>query len=84
MSAADPPADIFRCRIDPDAPVMETADTIAGFPILEASGHTVPTQNALYIPYRKMPPAPCRLRLIPYFTFANRGKSNMQTWILTV
>ena len=80
----DQPADIFRCRIDPDAPVTETADTIAGFPILEASGHITPTQNTLYVPYRKVAPTPCKLRLIPYFAFANRGKSNMQTWILTV
>lgn len=75
--------DLFRCRIDPDAPVTVTDDTFGGLPVLEAQGAIMPRQEALYAVYQKAEPIPCRLRLIPYFAFNNRGADDMQVWMLT-
>lgn len=79
----DQEVSLFRCRIDPESPLKKTGDTLGGLPILEAQGSFLPHQSELYIPYKKATPTPCRLRLIPYFTFANRGEDDMQVWLLT-
>ena len=38
--------------------------------------------NALYQKLQSAKIEPARLRLIPYYAFANRGASDMQTWVL--
>lgn len=78
----DQAADLFRCRIDPDQPVAVTDQLYGSLPVLEACGAIVPEQSALYAPYRKNTVTPTRIRLIPYFSFNNRGADDMQVWLL--
>lgn len=80
----DQQADLFRCRIDPRQGAAVTEKTIGGLPVLEASGAIVPQQTALYAPWQPTAATPVKLRMIPYFTFNNRGADDMQVWLLTV
>lgn len=82
IESQDQPAEVFRCRVDADAPGTVTGDCFGGYPVLEASGVAVPGQKALYAPYKNAAAQPCTLRYIPYYAFANRGADDMQVWVL--
>ena len=60
---------------------LETYSTFP-LPVIKAAGwQTAPTaQNQLY---RPLDPklSPCELTYIPYYTFANRGESDMLVWV---
>lgn len=47
---------------------------------LEADGVRMAEQSELYADY-EAEFEPCRIRLIPYFAFANRGVSEMRVWL---
>ncbi len=82
IESKDQQAEVFRCRIDADAPVTVLDETYGGYPVLEAAGAIVPEQDGLYAPYAPVTLQPTTLRLIPYHTFADRGEDDMQVWIL--
>lgn len=54
----------------------------APLPLIHASGwrRTVEPAAPLYQPYSPQF-SPCELTFIPYYTFANRGESDMRVWI---
>ncbi len=82
IETQDQQAEVFRCRIDPSAPVKVLSETFGGYPILEAAGAILPEQESLYAPYAPTALQPTTLRLIPYYAFANRGEDDMQVWML--
>ena len=83
IESQDQPASVFRCRVDASAPVKVLDETFGGYPILEASGCVIPEQKALYAPVDEAAePVKCKLRYIPFYTFANRGEDDMQVWVL--
>ncbi len=83
IESQDQPAEVFRCRVDASAPVKVLDETFGGYPILEASGCVIPEQKALYAPVDEAAePERCKLRYIPFYTFANRGEDDMQVWVL--
>ena len=82
IEGKDQPEDVFRLRVDADAPVAVTEETYGGLPVLTAAGEILPEQPSLYAPYAPAEPRPAVLRFIPYYTFANRGADDMQVWVL--
>ena len=83
LESQDQPASVFRCRVNPQAPVKVLEETFGGYPLLEAEGFVIPEQTALYAPVDEATaPQPCKLRYIPFYTFANRGEDDMQVWVL--
>jgi len=82
IESQDQAAQVFRCRVDADAPVRVTKEIFAGYPVLEAAGVIVPEQQTLYTPYAPVSCEPTTLKFIPYYAFANRGEDDMQVWIM--
>ncbi len=83
IESQDQPASVFRCRVDALAPVKVLNETFGGYPVLEAEGCVIPEQRALYAPVDETAePERCKLRYIPFYTFANRGEDDMQVWVL--
>ena len=64
---------------------LKTAETelLGGTTVIEADACRVgfPDQESLYFSDGKAHSEPVRLRLIPYYKWANRGKNEMQVWI---
>mgnify|MGYP005812741485 CR=1 FL=1 len=81
LEGQDQPADLYALRLDPDAEIRVLPEKLGGLPLLEAGGLIVPEQQALYAPYEKQETTACRLKFIPYYTFANRGEDDMMVWI---
>ncbi len=52
-----------------------------GIPAVEVSGTRRISSHALYSPMSELRCEPVRVKLIPYFAFANRGESDMQVWM---
>lgn len=82
IEGKDQSAQVFRLRVDADAPIQVTNEFYGGYPILEVSGQIMPEQQPLYQPYASAESKATTLRLIPYYTFANRGQDDMQVWML--
>ena len=83
IESQDQPANVFRCRVDASVPVKVLDESFGGYPILEAAGYVVPEQKALYAPVDEAAkPVKCKLRYIPFYTFANRGEDDMQVWVV--
>ena len=83
LESQDQPASIFRCRVNTQAPVKVMEETFGGYPLLEAEGYIIPEQKALYAPVdAAAAPQQCKLRYIPFYTFANRGEDDMQVWVI--
>ncbi len=61
------------------APTTEYCPT-CGLNRLEVNGYICAESTALYRPLADRY-TPCRIRLIPYFAFANRGADNMLVWM---
>lgn len=55
-------------------------DKLCGIVELEADGYTTDETDALYC-RRKPEKKPQRLRLIPYYAWANRGAAQMRIWL---
>ncbi len=70
-------SDIF---IDTNAVTKREAPSLCGLCELVCEGIRFKNTDALYSD-KKPEKIPQKLRLIPYFAFANRGKQNMQVWI---
>jgi DUF1680 family protein len=52
-----------------------------GFCTLETDGYRLTDTKALYLPLSELAQEPVRLKWIPYYTFANRGASDMLVWV---
>ena len=82
IESQDQPACVFDCKIDTNADITVSDQSYGTFPVLYAKGYTVSTNvQHLYSEYSKEQLTPCMLKLIPYYTFANRGADDMQVWI---
>lgn len=79
MEQIDQAAPLDQLTLSADLQAAVADDAALACPALEVNGFRELPGDALYRPY---PPErqPCRLRLIPYFAFANRGESDMQVW----
>ncbi len=82
IESADQETQVFRLRVDADAPIKVTDKLYGGYPVLEVAGEIAPKQENLYQPYASVANTPTNLRLIPYYAFANRGEDDMQVWML--
>lgn len=84
MEETDNGKDLHLLTLRPDVPFGVTDTEICGVPVkaVEAAGYRVAGQEAsgLYHPYRPAVKEAVRIRLIPYFTWANRGENEMQVW----
>jgi DUF1680 family protein len=59
-------------------------DLLGGVMVLEGRAEVVgerPWGNELYRDFKPSPPRSAEIRLIPYFAWANRGKSEMTVWM---
>jgi len=69
-------------RLDPNAPITPEENALFPFPVLKATGFRRDKNrfSGLYQRYTDARSAQ-DLTLIPYFTFANRGKNEMLVWM---
>lgn len=72
--------DIFSLAVSPELNA-ELVDLGFGIPALDVDGTRKLGAGALYAPADEMKYEPTRIRLIPYFAFANRGESDMRVWM---
>ena len=72
--------DIFSLAVSPELNA-ESVDLGFGIPALDVDGTRKLGAGALYAPADEIKYEPTRIRLIPYFAFANRGESDMQVWM---
>ena len=84
LEGVDNGNDLRDIHIDLSKPITEESCAFCGIPTLQASGwrrDPEPFENSLY---RRISDARKEqdLRLIPYFSFANRGETEMIVWIL--
>jgi hypothetical protein len=59
-------------------------ELLRGVTVLETDGVVVPSGTPSGALYREAPPGPNQripLRLIPYYAWCNRGRSQMVVWI---
>ena len=56
--------------------------SFCGIPTLTVDGRFVPDSAELYAPIGDPDLRETRIKLIPYFAFANRGPSDMAVWLL--
>ena len=73
---------IFRTKVDTSEPVIVTEEMYGGLPILCGNGICTDGTEELYTPLVKRKEQSCKLKFIPYYTFANRGEDNMQVWMM--
>ena len=78
----DHPFSLFSAAVDPDAPV-EVKENYGGIPTLQCGGYrSNDADRGLYFAAgSEREQTPVRLRFIPYFTFANRGSSDLLVWL---
>lgn len=72
--------DIFSLAVSPELNA-EPVDLGFGIPALDVDGTRKLGAGALYAPADEIKYEPTRIRLIPYFAFANRGESDMRVWM---
>ena len=74
----DHPFSLFAVAVHPSDPVA--ADSFGGLPTLQGRGYLAPDDGRLYRPAAETEKqeTPVELRFVPYFTFANRGESDLR------
>jgi DUF1680 family protein len=82
IEATDNGPRLFDCMVDVNPVVTEEPDAEFGMPVLKVSGwqRPAPEGDWLYRPVSGAPEAKT-LIFVPYYTFANRGESDMRVWI---
>ncbi len=83
-------ADVRFARLDASTPLVPhfEADLLGGVTVLDGAGWLLADESpppALYRPRGQRPPdvlRPARLRLVPYYAWANRGPTSMAVWLL--
>ena len=78
----DHPFSLFSVAVDSSAPT-EIKEAYGGLPTLQCGGWLPQDNGALYSPASETEEkkTPVTLRFIPYFTFANRGSSDLLVWL---
>ena len=79
LEAVDNGPPLRSVRLDPAA-VFAVEESQFGLPVLTVTGERKKAGEGLYRPYCAAY-QPAKLKLIPYFAFANRGISEMLVWI---
>ena len=72
----------YRILRELDPNVGDTS--FCGIPTLTVAGAFAPDSAELYSPASEPDLQPARIKLIPYFAFANRGPSDMSVWMLLI
>ena len=84
---ADNGADLPGLCLNPTAPIKEEEGDICGVPavLLTAEGcrRKPHCSDELYTEYTSPEFEPARVRLIPYYLWANRGEGEMEVWLRT-
>ena len=73
-----------RYRIDRELNAEVGGTSFCGIPTLTVNGAFIPERAELYSPAGESDLRPARIKLIPYFAFANRGSSDMAVWMLLI
>ena len=60
---------------------VSVGECYGGLPTVDFTGKLVECDDAVYADSFKTEETPCRIKLIPYYTFANRGESDMAVWL---
>jgi len=60
---------------------VTVGEAYGGLPTVEFTGHTVECDDVLYSDSFEPERTPRRIKLIPYYAFANRGESDMAVWL---
>ena len=77
----DNDGDVLGLRVSRTAPIREIEGGAPdGMPMLTVSGSRITTGEELYS-FDAPEKEPVSLRLIPYYTWGNRGLSEMRVWI---
>ncbi len=80
IEAADNGDNLGDIYISPNTVITEQKDELSQLYALYADGERKEKQTKLYSKFNNKS-TPCKIRLIPYYTFANRGDSEMRVWI---
>lgn len=81
IEGVDHKQDILSLRVRKDAPVEESkSEKLNGIVELYTEGYRTIAGEALYSMERPQEEA-CRITLIPYYTWSNRGINQMRVWI---
>ncbi|HIR27605.1 MAG TPA: glycoside hydrolase family 127 protein [Candidatus Choladousia intestinigallinarum] len=83
LEGVDHDGDVLSLRIKEDGfskALPYDKDLLSGIVPLELEGYRSAPQETLYSD-RKPEQIPCTLRAIPYYTWANRGVTQMRVWI---
>lgn len=78
--AADNDFDIFSF-FSGDKKDVSLGEPYGGFPTVEFTGHTLACDSPLYGETFDCKKKDCRIKLIPYYAFANRGECDMAVWL---
>ena len=78
---ADNDGDVLDLRVSRTAPIRELTEAAPdGMPMLTVSGSRITTSDELYS-FDAPEKEPVTIRLIPYYTWGNRGLNEMRVWI---
>lgn len=82
LEGVDNPHDLRALRIaaQGEIRVLPREDILGGIVPLEADGYVLQSAQALYS-FTRPHASPAQLRLIPYYTWCNRGQTQMSVWI---
>lgn len=73
---------LFATVLSPDFAFTESQDPRFGLPVIDADAVVLESDGKLYVDALREPVSrrKTKLRLIPYYAFANRGESDMRVW----
>ncbi len=80
LEGVDHSAPLYTLYADPAAKISLETDPAYPIPTLLTEGYARLGGDALYTTY-SADFTPAKLRFVPYYTFANRGESDMTVWV---
>lgn len=81
-SIDNPGVDVLTVAVDGVDGWGWEPDLLGGVAVVHAPGHGAPLDDRLYRPAgTNAPGEPCRLTLVPYYVWANRGVGSMAVWL---
>ncbi len=83
LEGIDNGVNLTSLSVDPSASFTPTYEQNYGLNTISTKGYRVvrPVDEALYYDYDQVRKVPQTLHFVPYYTFANRGESEMTVWI---
>ena len=76
----DNPLPLRALFVDPTAPAKVTKDESLGVTAIELDGYIQPESDELYFEYSDSFTQQ-KIKLIPYYAYANRGETDMLIWL---